>query len=152
MLILNRCLLNKRLVVLFSFCIVISAWAEIFQWTDENGQTHFSDRAPHKIQANNISEQLNKINITSDLSSPEMMLRHEQAKDAEREAQYKKQQENYNSQTDNSEKCKETKKRLRLIKGRVIFVDEDGKDLKISEETRKKRAIQLESKVRKYCL
>lgn len=132
-------------------CISISAWAEIFQWTDENGQIHFSDRAPRKIQANNISEQLSNINITSDLSSPEMMLRLEQAKDAEREAHYKEQQEKYNKQPTKSESCKKAKKLLRLVKGRVVFVDEQGKDLKVSEETRKKRAIQLENEVRKHC-
>jgi hypothetical protein len=149
--ILIKCLLNRLLVPLFSFCITVNAWAEIFQWTDEKGQTHFSDRAPHQIPANNISNQLKRINITSDLSSPEMMLRHEQAKDAEREAQYKEQQERYNNKSAISERCKEVKKRLRLVKGRVIFVDKQGKDLKVSEESRKKRAIHLENEVREHC-
>ncbi len=80
-----------------------------------------------------------------------MMLRHEQAKDAEREAQYKEQQERYNNKSAISERCKEVKKRLRLVKGRVIFVDEQGKDLKVSEEARKKRAIHLENEVREHC-
>tara|TARA_R110002167_G_scaffold116338_6_gene291389 strand:+ start:274 stop:657 length:384 start_codon:yes stop_codon:yes gene_type:complete len=125
--------------------------SEVFQWTDENGQTHFSDRAPKLIQSNNISEQLNNINITSDLSSPEMMLRHEQTKDAEREAKYKKQQEKRNKQPTKSERCKEAQDLLRRVKGRVVFVDEQGKELKVSEEDRKQRAIQLESLVRKLC-
>jgi hypothetical protein len=146
---------KKQLTLSLSFIFIvvlsINAKSDVYQWTDEHGQTHFSDRPPHKSEANNISNQLNQINITSDLSSPEMMLRHEQAKDAEREKNYKERQEKYNKQPSKTEACKEAKKLLGLIKGRVVFVDQQGKDLKISEEDRKQRAIELEHEIRKHC-
>jgi transcriptional regulator with PAS, ATPase and Fis domain len=129
----------------------MNAWSEIYQWTDDKGQTHFSDRAPSKITAKKISNQMDKINITSDLSSPEMMLRHEQAKDAEREKRYQYWQEQQENKPTKDEKCKELKQLLKIVKGRVVFVDEQGKDLKISEKLRQQRAIELEDSIRKHC-
>ena len=138
-------------LLLISLSFSINAWSEIYQWTDENGQTHFGDRAPSQTVAKEISSQVDQINITSELSSPEMMLRHEQAKDAEREQHYKDWQEQQENKPDKSEKCKELKELLQIVKGRVVFVDEQGKDLKISETVRKQRASELEDGIRQYC-
>lgn len=126
-------------------------FSEIYQWTDEKGRTHFGDRPPVTVNSTSISDQLNQINITNDLSSPEMMLRHEQTKEAER----KKRQEAWQAQQKNKpsqlEKCKEAKRLLKVIQGRVVFVDENGKDMKRSEKTREKRAKKLASSIQKYC-
>jgi hypothetical protein len=137
------------LVSLFS-CLSSNSWSEIYQWTDENGQTHFGDRAPN-TSAKEISKQVNQINITRNLSSPEMMLRHEQAKDAERKKQYEQWQEKIDNQPSKDEKCEEFKKLLNIVKGRVVFVDEHGKDLNVTETERRKRARQLEDAIRKHC-
>lgn len=125
--------------------------AEVYQWTDANGRTHFGDRPPEKIDSKDISETLDKINITSDYSSPELMLRHEQRKDDEREKRLKEWQEKQKSRPSQSEKCAKARQHLKTITGRVVFVDENGKDLKISEESRKQRVQKLDSIIRKYC-
>lgn len=143
--------LRLNMACLFFIFMSTQAVSDVFKWTDEHGQIHFSDRAPHEVQADNISNKLKQVNITGDLSSPEMMLRHEQAKDANREARYSEQQERLHNQPSQSERCAEAKKHLKLLKGRVVFVDENGKDLKISEETRKLRASQLENDIRQHC-
>lgn len=143
--------LHKAAVSLLLSCLSTHSVSEVYQWTDAQGRMHFSDRAPQKIQANNISSQLEQINITSDLSSPEMMLRHEQTKDAEREKHYKEQLDRDQNRTILSESCKEAKKRLELVRGRVIFLDEQGKEVKVSEKNRKNRALELEHEVRKHC-
>lgn len=127
------------LYIVFLCFVSLKASSEVYQWTDEHGQTHFGDRPPGNTKPTKISDQLNQINITSELSSPEMMLRHEQ---------WKAQQESRPSQ---SEKCKEAKRLLKIIQGRVVFVDENGKDLKRSEKTRAERAEKLESAIRTHC-
>ncbi len=89
------------------------AWSDIYQWKDENGQIHFSDRAPSKATSKEISTQLNRINITSDLSSPEMMLRHEQAKEDERKKHYETWQEQKKSNAIKKKNCKDSKRLLK---------------------------------------
>lgn len=125
--------------------------AEVYQWTDENGRTHFGDRPPKQVDSKNISERLDKINITSDYSSPELMLRHEQRKDAEREKRLEEWQEKTKNRPSQSEKCDKARQHLKTITGPVVFVDENGKDLKISEKTRKQRVQELDSMIRKHC-
>ena len=147
----NKILFKFSLSLVLTCCLSMNAWSEIYQWTDDKGQTHFSDRAPSKTKSKEISKQVDQINLASDLSSPEMMLRHEQSKDAERQKHYqdwKKQQE---SSPTKDEKCKELTKLLEIIQGRVVFVDEQGKDMKISEKLRQQRSKQLEDGIRKHC-
>ncbi len=150
MLNLNLIFLKKLCLFLFFVNISITAKAEIYQWTDEHGQTHFGDRAPN-ASAKDISKQVEQINLTSDLSSPEMMMRHELQKEAEREEEYNKWNENRQNQPTRAEKCRELKGLLNKVKGRVVFVDENGKDLKVSESERKIRVTELETTIRTHC-
>ncbi|UZE94809.1 DUF4124 domain-containing protein [Alkalimarinus alittae] len=125
--------------------------SEVYQWTDQNGRIHFGDRPPEKTASKNISEKLDKINITSDYSSPDMMLRHEQSKDTERQQRIDEWKEKQKNKPSKAEKCQEVRQQLNVIKGPVVFVDDNGKDLKVSEETRKKSVQKLESIIRKHC-
>lgn len=125
--------------------------SEVYQWTDESGRTHFGDRPPEKTSSENISEKLNKINITGDYSSPELMLRHQKNKDAEAKKRREEWQEKQKNRPSQLEKCEKARQLLNTITGPVVFVDENGKDLKISEETRKQRANVLKDTIRKHC-
>tara|TARA_R110001592_G_scaffold336019_1_gene621143 strand:- start:49965 stop:50213 length:249 start_codon:yes stop_codon:yes gene_type:complete len=78
----NLILIKKMTLLIFIWFISIDTKSEIYQWVDENGHTHFGDRAPQTSTVKEISKQVNHINISSDLSSPEMILRHQQAIDA----------------------------------------------------------------------
>lgn len=40
-----------RKLFLFTFILSIDAYAEIYRWEDENGQVHFSSKAPDKIKS-----------------------------------------------------------------------------------------------------
>jgi hypothetical protein len=68
MLFMNKMLFKFFLGLVFTFSMSLNAWSEIYQWTDDKGQTHFGDRAPSKIAAKEISSQVDKINTTSDLT------------------------------------------------------------------------------------
>ncbi len=148
-----RAFFHKRGSALFMLMSAISspALSEVYQWTDKQGRTHFGDRPPEKMESKDISEKLDRINITSDYSSPDIMLRHEQRKDAEKKKQiddWKGSQKNRPSLND---WCEGARQQLKIIKGRVVFVDEHGKDLNISEATRKQRVQSLETSIRRNC-
>jgi len=144
------------LAVIFVFGLGIltndTAQAEIYQWTDAQGQTHFGDRPPHDRQATDISEKLQNINLSKELSSPEMMLKHQQLKDKERQREHEEQQQLIDQDRAVSNTCKEAKNALRKLKGRVVFLDERGREMNVSETERKRRAQEMEIAVGKHCL
>lgn len=144
------------LAVIFVFGLGIftndTVQAEIYQWTDAQGQTHFGDRPPHDHQATDISEKLQNINLSKELSSPEMMLKHQQLKDQERQREHAEQQQLIDQDRAESSACKEAKNTLRKLKGRVVFLDEQGREMNVSETERKKRAQEMEFSVGKHCL
>ena len=144
-----------RLHFMFIVCLTFYAGngqAEIFKWTDENGQTHFGDRPPENKKAMEISSQLENINISRDLSSPEMMLKHEKMKAQEKQRQASEQHDHEKRQRTLSNECQKAQKSLWKLKGRVVFRDELGNEIKVSETERKRRALEMENMVRKHCL
>jgi hypothetical protein len=126
--------------------------AEIYQWTDAQGQTHFGDRPPHDSKARDISENLQNINLSKELSSPEIMLKHQQMKDQERQRQHEEQQQRIDQDRAVSKTCEEAKNTLSKLKGRVVFLDEQGREMNVSETERKRRAQEMEIAVGKHCL
>lgn len=139
------------LCVLFFLLWSSQTLSEVYRWTDQNGRTHFGDRPPEQGVAKDISDTLDKINISSDYSTPEMMLRHAQDRDAERQKRLELWQEKQKNTPTQSERCSKARKQLEIIKGPVVFIDDNGKDLKISEATRKQRVSDLEKLIQKHC-
>lgn len=127
------------------------AKAEIYQWTDEHGQLHFGDRPPQDRQSSNISETLQSINISNEFSSPEMLLKHEQLKTEERQKAFDAHQQSIDQQRSLSKACRDAKIMLKKLTGRVVFVDEQGRDLGVSEKERQKRAQEMKDAVKIHC-
>jgi len=48
---------------LLSATLSQSTLADIYQWTDENGKVHFSDKPPRDRQVTNISHTTTHINV-----------------------------------------------------------------------------------------
>jgi len=50
---------------------LVSAWcsamADIYQWQDANGKTHFGDRPPPQLQSQEVSVRVNTYNLPSDI-------------------------------------------------------------------------------------
>ena len=145
--------LNRACPFITVFLLVYcsNAWSEVYQWKDENGQTHFGDRAPTDKHSDNISKQLDHINISTDLSSPELMLNQAEQNEArqnEKRQKLIKQQKNLPSL---SEVCMNAKRYLSTIEGRVVFTDEHGKEMKVSEQERKNKVLKMKEIIRQKC-
>lgn len=137
------------LVVLLLFSSGLSA--AVYQWVDENGKKHFSDTPPpDKTQAKDISDSLKPANI-DESSSERRKLKEVFSKPSAAEQAY----ENNKKQQGMSEKeqqyCIYLRNRLQKISRRVMFVDDDGNDVKVSEQERKQRVKDLEKLIRKRC-
>ena len=139
------------LIILSLLTLSMPAYAEIFRWVDENGKTQFSDKPPKNKKVEDISKQL-ETKQNTDYSSKttkgqvQQYQRDRSAKHAEQ-----KQIADRKRPKNNDQLCKRAKKQLKIINGRVIFLDDDGKEIKTSEKKRAAKAATLEAEIRKRC-
>jgi len=128
-----------------------NAWSEVYQWKDANGQMHFGDRAPVDKHSDNISNQLDRINISTDLSSPALMLKHAEQKEARKNEERQKLIKQQKSLTSLSEACMNARHYLTTIEGRVVFTDIHGKEVKVSEQERRNKVLKVKKIIRQNC-
>ncbi len=126
--------------------------ADVYKWVDEQGNIHFGDRPPVKEKAADLSDTLKPLNLSTDLSNPNMIRNAEQSRQDELN---RKAQEHHKQKTSHSNKqqeyCKKAKKRLYDISGPVVFYDEQGKAVAVTEKERKRMEQKLRAEIDKNC-
>ena len=143
------------LVVIYLVPLIISptAFSEIYKWTDAQGKTHFSDHPPKdQVKSEEVSSKLSPLN--RDSSTHETKELQKVFKQATPEEQLHQQQEKTLKQQQSqkmTQACNKAKQQLETIKGRVFFVDDNGKEVVVSEKERQQRARQLEQEIRRRC-
>lgn len=148
------CLRLKRIFALIMTCLIMycpNVLSEVYKWTDENGQTHFGDRPPADKRSDNISSQLDNINISTDLSSPELMLKQAEEKEARENEKRQKLKALAKKLPSLSEVCTNARRYLSTIEGRVIFTDENGKEVKVTEQERKDEVLKVKKIISQKC-
>jgi hypothetical protein len=124
----------------------------IYKWQDETGKWHFSDRAPDNPAIATKEAALNPINSTATAKTnaelktvfPEKSqeeIEHGQQKESI-ERQQKAQLERW---------CQQQRQRLRAMEGPVVFVDNNGNVIPVSEQQRIARATELSNAIRRRC-
>jgi len=128
----------------------LSCWcnAEVYRWVDSNGKVHYTDKKPAE-DAEDVTKKVNKQNIdtsSDDLHKVGNILRKEN--DADRE--YTQQQQNDETQERES-RCNSAKARLQEITGNVIFLDDDGKVVKVTEQERQQMVAEVNAIISETC-
>ena len=131
-----------------------TAFAEIFKWVDENGQTHYSQQAPRDLPATviktpppptidpNIAQQQVDELITEQEAEDQIRLEQQNQQKIEAE-QLANQQRN----------CKIAQQQLEQYQnnpGRRIM-DADGNVSRLAEEERQQKIQESQENVAKYC-
>jgi len=124
--------------------------AATYQWRDENGQLHFSDKPPANQQATDISEQLKNTNIDEGYQKVLPELERIQRR-LSAEAAVQKDQSKDNSSSEIDQACQQARRELRVLQGRVAFFDESGNQVKVTESERQRMASELQSDIEEYC-
>lgn len=137
----------KKLILGLLITVSVCAHAEVYRWTDANGKVHFGDKKKG-ASAENITEKVSKTNVdtsTAEHQKLESVFRKEN--DADRE--YKKQQ----AQPDPNQVryCAEARDYLKVISGRVQFIDREGNPVKVTEEERKQRVKAMQQEISERC-
>ena len=128
----------------------IASAEEMYRWVDAEGKVHFGDRPPTGTQARDISSELGPINSADANTAQGQPTGNRQAK-LEREYQSRQQRQQLKQQQRLARACREAQKQLRILQGRVAFVDDSGREIVITERERQQRAEQLQRQVARTC-
>ena len=135
--------------LLFSCLILlcVNTQAEVYRWTDANGKVHYGDKKP-KVAAEDITEKVKQVNVdtsTAERQKLETIFRKENEADRE----YRRQQAKPDAEQ--LKRCAEAREYLRVISGRVQFIDNEGKMVRVTEEERTQRVAETQAMIKKRC-
>jgi hypothetical protein len=139
--------MKKYLGLIFVMIFAINCQAEVYRWTDKDGKVHFGDKKTNAT-AENITKKVNTQNIdasTQELRKMETIFRKEN--DADRVHQ---QQLNEASQ-EQQQQCEQANLQLKRFEGRVQYIDDDGKPIKVTETEHKQRVAVLRDAIAQHC-
>lgn len=129
--------------------------AEMYRWVDENGRVHFGDRPPTDAKAEDVSGDLTPINSIRSNGSRRPILTtatrsrvSQKVDDEYRERQLREKQE---KQQKMKKACDKARSDLEAIQGRVVFLDNNGKEVRRTERERQQIAEKLQREIKYYC-
>lgn len=124
----------------------------LYKWKDENGKWRFSDQPPTDASTAVEEAPLREMNSTSTQETNQALQKvfpKETPEEAAHRQQKLAQEKKKQARTDDV--CRQARKRLDIIRGRVVFLDDKGKAVQVSEEERHTRAVALEKEIKQYC-
>lgn len=139
------------------FCAVLSlvffthsATSEVYRWTDSEGKVHYSDRKLNR-DAEDVTDKVRVQNIdTSQEEQRKLQQIFRKENEADRE-HYRRQEQAKKPSADQRRRCNELRNYLRNIDGRVQFVDNDGKPMKVTERERQQMAQDTRELWNQHC-
>jgi len=134
----------------FFFLVMItlsmSATAEIYTWVDENGKKHFSDQPPADQNiSTEVTKEIKLLNIDAGYPAGIVVDPTRKGRKKEKALQKAAAAERMN------ETCARAKTDLEMLSGRVVFHDEGGNELRVSEADRVKMEKSLRAVIKERC-
>ncbi len=126
--------------------------ATIYQWRDENGKLHFSDKKPKHQPAQDISGTVGNVNVDDSGAERAKLQRLFKPATAEEKALQRRQQQQAAQQArQRRTQCDKARRYLAVLRGPVYFSREDGSTYDISEDERRQRVAEVEAQIRANC-
>jgi len=149
---LAKCWILTSAIALGVSLMSLAVTAEVYQWRDENGKLHFSDKKPKQQDSEDISASVKAVNIDDSGEERAKLERLFKPETAEEKA-LKQQQSADKSQKQAQMKvqCDKAKKTLEILKGPVYFTRQDGSSYDVSVDEQARRVSKLEKSIRKNC-
>jgi len=147
----NKHLYGLILLVTLSFTNNLS-YAEVFRWIDEQGNVHFGDKAHANKQAKDISQDVELKNLDHSAKRTQQTLQQIDLRQQAQATETQQKQSQTNSGAEQrARQCQDAERRLRVLQGPLVFLDENKQPVKVSENERQQRADSLAQLVNKYC-
>lgn len=139
-------------VLLAASSALMPAHAEIYKWTDETGQVHYTQtpppgereaetiEAPGTAASEEALKELEKDKARAEALEKARLEKERKKKQAEEEKAWKK------------ENCQRSRDRLHSYSvPNALIQQEDGSRIRVDEETRQKELAKAREMIRKYC-
>ena len=147
----------KRMALLLSLALLAPlAGAEIYKWTDAQGHVHFGDKPVDKEKGHEV--QVRDYKPGTDKEVLDVYQRTDRiydAKDKQRQdeaAKAKAAQDDQASREQKAkDKCFQARERERNLDGPVVFVDDYGKPVKVTDAERKQELQELRKWIAANC-
>ena len=123
----------------------------LYRWVDADGQVHFGDRPPQSAKAEDIGGKLRPINSADAPAAPQKAARGGQQAKLQQQYESRQRQEAQQQRQQMAQACRQAQRDLHILQGRVMFVDANGKEVKITERERQQRAAQLQRDIQRLC-
>ncbi|MFT7220638.1 MAG: hypothetical protein ACI8Z1_002257 [Candidatus Azotimanducaceae bacterium] len=150
-----KCALNVFPTLLILLTLSSASFgAEVFVWTDEEGNKHYGDKPPEAPGMPVTKERFDVHNVDRGYPYTDPDLYKNQTKswsdkkksDREGEQQTRKQR-----QLAMAAPCKKARQRLVKMQGRVTFHDDAGSQIETTERERQQAVIDLRAEIDRYC-
>ena len=129
-----------------------TAYAEIYRWLDEQGNVHFADKAHDNNQAKDISQHVKLKNLDHSAKRTEQSLQQIDLRQQAQTTETRQRQSQISPALEQQmRQCQSAKERLKIMQGRVNFLDNNGQSVKVTEKERQQRAETLRELVNKHC-
>lgn len=131
-----------------------SSQAEIYQWIDENGASHYSQEPPSDGQYRVMTPNpVQPSDAEAAQKRLESLLQQQKASQEARESQQREQQKKAAEQEVRQQRCQQAKQRLADLQNRprVRITAEDGTVRRLTEEERQERMTQASTLVEEFC-
>lgn len=141
-----------RIFLFVILALPFTASAEIYKWTDAEGRVHFGDKpTDQKVQAKEI--EVKDYMPGTDAGTREINQRRQRVMNPGSEGKQKaNEQDGANAAAEaQQQRCEVARDTLRKISGRVVFTDDNGKPLHVTEQQRIEKQRELDAWVRENC-
>ena len=146
--------LRQFCLALLLFVASFSVSAEIYKWTDDNGQTHYSQTPPADGQAQKVDvPPPPPIDAEQAQQQVDELIERQQEEDKARQEQEQQAQEEAAQQAAVEEKCRILRENLTLYQnnpGRRV-VDAEGNVTRMVEEERQQKMQEFQEQIELYC-
>lgn len=143
--------MKQTLSLLAGFALALNASAEeLYRWVDSDGKVHFGDRPPVTAKAESLDGQLKPIN-GADPTRRQDFPDTTRSREIDQEYAARKESQQARVQQQRLNACNHARRQLQILRGRVYFVDENGKETTISERERQQEAVKMEAQIRQHC-
>jgi len=131
----------------------LNARGDIYRWVDEQGNLHFSDKKPEdQTVAKEISGELRPLNSDTSTAETDKLKQVFQGETPEERAYQQRQRAQQQQQEQvRRQICQQARNKLSILRGRVVFLDSNGREMEVTEDERQQRANELAEEIRHYC-
>ena len=134
-------------LLLLLLCLPVYA-AQVYKWVDANGKVHYSDKPPPKsgVEVTEATVELENVDKAYPTVSeqPEGFAATDPAATARSERKQK-------SERQQQRACAQARHDLKLLSGRVVYYDDEGNALNVTEKQRAADEANLRSWIAKHC-